>query len=784
MKTLLIQTLLLLFMFQPTLSQDIHWEVITNLNNAREIQVMGDTLFLATTGGLVSYSLSGENFRRITSEAGLSDHTFQAMTLSEKDMLILGTLYGSLTFYDWNSGMASEDFSLDGNEIVGLDAVGDTLWIATKSMVAVYLFDKEKNVFNFRDFFRNFNRNFDSFSDIHYFAGRIWVASNNGLFYAPGNFLRNNLKAAENWQIITDVDGLPGNDILSLTSWSDTLYIGTSTGLSKYNFQNFRNFGSTSMRNLLVRQDNLYMDNSRNIYRLSGSQFQEIYRTSINTINDFDFDESGNLWVSLEKKGLINPDTGEKIKFNSPIDNTMGNMTLNSRGELWLMSGIYNDQRGTGFSVLRSNGIWENYRYFSGWTATSNTQRAIEDTEGNMWIGSWNGGLIIITPQNKFYHFNNYSNPGKLWISSINRDDTLTVDPPDSVRHFLSYTFNAPDLLVVTDFEMDLARQCLWVMTPAVRSLEPLVCYQGTAFNASAFDSTTWEKTGFPDQLSLQGSPAAAIATDVFNNIWVGTDRQGVIYRQENNGTLNWFRFTESNNLKNNSSFAIAGDQDGYVWIGTPSGLNAYLNGNIFDFREEYQPIGLTINEIFVDSENNKWFATDRGLSLLLSRGSPFDPGSWRHFVPRRSDLVGSNIIKSNLPDQNIRSVYVDDNTGDVYASTIAGLAILRSNPFTTPLEKLETVKVGPTPLLVSEGRENYVYFRNLTANAELKILTATGRLVRTINLSNSTDFFGSFARWNCRNEEGRLVSSGVYVFLVTDEQGNSGSGKFMIIRE
>jgi hypothetical protein len=108
----------------------------------------------------------------------------------------------------------------------------------------------------------------------------------------------------------------------------------------------------------------------------------------------------------------------------------------------------------------------------------------------------------------------------------------------------------------------------------------------------------------------------------------------------------------------------------------------------------------------------------------------------------------------------------------------------MRSNPFTTPLKELSQVKVGPVPLQISDNELSYLYFRNLTGNSEVKILTSNGRLVRALNQKNSADFFGSFARWNGRNEEGRLVSSGVYVYLITDESGNSTSGKILIIRE
>ncbi len=765
-------------------ANDIHWEVVTNLNDALKIEVRSDTLFLATTGGFVLYSLKNNSFQKFTAENGLSDNTFQTLTISDKGITVLGTLYGVITFFDNRTGTFKEDFSLSGNEIVSMQTVADTLWIASKKMVAVYLFNNNKNIYEFRDFFTNFNRDFDIFNQIRYFAGRIWVASDNGLFHAPGNFLRNNLKSAENWKFMTTTEGLPNNSIQSLNSAADTLFIGTATGLSKYYAQNFHNFGSTIFKHIYRYQEQLYLDNSKIIYRLDNSQFTEIYSTTVNTINDFTFDSDGFLWVSFREKGLQNPANGKKIKFNGPIDNALGHMVLNSRGELWIASGIWMDQSGRGFSVRGADGKWTNYRFLGSWRSTSSTQRTFEDAEGNMWVGSWNGGMFIVTPQGKFYNFNNYQTEGQLWISSIAEDDTVTYGPPDSVRHFLGYTTNTPNLLVVTDFMLDEARQCIWIMTPAVSDEKTIVCYKGTSFSNAAFDSSAWDRISLSEHTTASGAPAAVITKDIFNNLWIGTDKNGVVAIRSNDGTTEWAQYTENNNLKNNSCFAIAGDQDGYVWLGTISGLNAYFNGTIYDFREDYQPIGLNINAIYVDSENNKWFATDRGLSLLLSRGSPWDAHSWRHFVPKSSDLVGYNIYPTNLPHQYIRSVFVDNYTGDVYCSTLGGLAILRGNPFTTPLEKLDKIKVGPNPFLISDGKDNYIYFRNLTANSELKILTATGRLVRSMDLKNSVDFLGSLARWNCRNAEGRLVSSGVYLYLITDENGNSSSGKFMIIRE
>jgi ligand-binding sensor domain-containing protein len=778
--------LMSLFLFaRITLPSDFNWEIMTNVNDAKKIISYNSNLYVATDGGLIQYAISEDTYDVFTTEKGITDHNFTTVTATDKDMLIMGTINGILTFYDLPKLSLKEDFSLSGNEIISINSAEDTLWIALKDMIAVYLFNSDKNAFEFRDFFPNFNRDFERFHQVYYFDRKIWAASNNGLFYAPSNFLKYNLKSAENWTILTSNDGLPSNTIHSLISIDDTLFIGTEVGISKYVNQTFFNSGTAPIRNINTYGNNLYAGNTSNIYRLKGSQFQTIYQTSSYNINDFTIGDSEELWIALNEKGIFNPVSNRKLRFNGPVDNVMGHLYLNSRGELWVSSGIFGDQRNQGFSVLSSDGNWQNFQYFGNWRYSSNNQDLTEDAEGNMWIGSWNGGLLILDPERNIYHFNNYQTDGQLWISSNVQDDTVDVQPPDSTRHLLSYTVNAPDLLVVNSFLPDFSRDCMWLITLAVRDEKPLVCYNGNAFSEAAYDSTSWIKYDIPDYLGISGAPTAAITKDIFGNLWIGTDRQGVLNVQfHEDGTTEWFKIDETDNLKNNSCFALAGDLDGYVWLGTLNGLNAYFNGNLFNFREDYQPVGLQINDIFVDSENNKWFATNEGVSLLLARGSPFDSNSWVHFVPRTSEIIRDNLYYTNLPSKDIRGIYVDEKTGDVYCSTTSGLAVLRSNPFTTPLKELSRLKVGPNPITISDAKANYVYFRNLTNNSEVKILTATGRLVRTINLGNSNDFFGSFARWDCRNQDGRLVSSGVYLFLITDEAGNSNSGKMMLIRE
>lgn len=781
--------LFLLMSFVTAASNNFHWEVVTNLNDAQEVIIIEDTLYAATTGGFIIYPLREGKPQIWNAQDNLTDHHFTALSLSEKNQMILGTKNGVVSFYHQDGKYFEENLSLQGNTIVSMQAVKDTLWIATEKSVAVFLYNPEKNRFEFRDNFTNFDWQFNDFRQIFYFNHKIWVGSNNGLFYAPGNFLHNNLKSSDTWTILTKTGGLPSNSIYSLNSREDTLLIGNANGLTKYVDQQFITFntglGYRPIHHIQVSGSKLYMDNGRTIFLFQNSQFAKIAKIEPQTINDFALDGNGTPWVAIKEEGIRNTETNQRIWFNRPVSNITGRILLDSQGRIWRTSSMVKFLTPEGFSVFQTDETWKNFRHLSPWKPTSTAQTIMEDTEGNIWIGSWNGGLLIIDPQFNFYHINNYTTNGKVWVSSPTQDDTLVFSPPDSVRHLLSYTLDDQDLLVVTDMMVDKSRNSLWLLVFHIQSRKSIIKYNGTAFSEQVYNKANWSRIAFPDKFSFDRADATTLTLDIFNNLWIGTEEHGVVRMQvKSPGDTAWLRLGESDNLKSDLVLDVAGDQDGYVWIGTATGLNAYLNGQLYDFRGDYQPIGLRINEIYVDEENNKWFATDKGVSLLKASGSPWSPDSWVHFVPENSEFFGSNIYHTNLPAEEVRGITVDENTGDVYCGTTAGMAIMRSNPFTTPLEELNRVTVGPVPLIIGNNQNSFLYFRNLTGNSQIKILTANGRLVKTLDSSKRNQVLGSFAQWNGTNDEGELVNTGVYLYLVTDEAGNAASGKFVVIRK
>jgi hypothetical protein len=96
---------------------------------------------------------------------------------------------------------------------------------------------------------------------------------------------------------------------------------------------------------------------------------------------------------------------------------------------------------------------------------------------------------------------------------------------------------------------------------------------------------------------------------------------------------------------------------------------------------------------------------------------------------------------------------------------------------FTIATSDLSSVKVHPSPWRRDLHTGHDITFDGLPANSTIKIFTVSGRWVTTISNASGQ------ANWNLRNGDGDMVASGLYIYLVTDSQGNKAHGKFGIIR-
>ncbi|MCB4792802.1 MAG: T9SS type A sorting domain-containing protein [Elusimicrobia bacterium] len=99
------------------------------------------------------------------------------------------------------------------------------------------------------------------------------------------------------------------------------------------------------------------------------------------------------------------------------------------------------------------------------------------------------------------------------------------------------------------------------------------------------------------------------------------------------------------------------------------------------------------------------------------------------------------------------------------------------------PTTDLNSVFVYPNPLKPGSGGlfdASTITFKKLTHKVTIKIYTYNGMLVKTINKNDATvDYY----QWDTIDENGAKVSSGIYIYLITNANGEKAKGKFGIIR-
>jgi hypothetical protein len=85
-------------------------------------------------------------------------------------------------------------------------------------------------------------------------------------------------------------------------------------------------------------------------------------------------------------------------------------------------------------------------------------------------------------------------------------------------------------------------------------------------------------------------------------------------------------------------------------------------------------------------------------------------------------------------------------------------------------------LKVYPNPLILSEGGQ-ITFSVGAAAGGEIKIYTISGKLVKKLEIGAGETF------WSGENKEGETIAQGIYIYVLTDEAGNSRTGKLNIVR-
>lgn len=760
------------------------WQTHTSLREVVDLTATDDAIWVATTGGIYSYTIASGEISRFTTTEGLSGLNIRALQHEPTTGAIwVGYNDGTLDRIDVQSRVITAFLDIPrasqfpDRDIRNLAITGDTLIVATG--FGVVLFDTHQG--EVLETFSRFGADISigPVSDIAVtsFPGgpkQIWLAisSENVRAVAFAPLDAPNLQDPASWQ--TEPIANERFALSSIAGFNGRIYVGTESGLFVRNGAEYTLLDITGdpVEALIPLEDRLVGVERFRLIAIEGSgAARGIASGGLIDVRSLVQGADGNVWIGDFTEGLsaaepltagANTLTFVREPFfpSGPFDGQFAELTFDQSGNLWL-GGIRGTNRG--FYKLGTDGVWTNYtkRFFEVLQGRPTRFEFVHaDAQGNVWAGSFGGGLVQVTPSEELKFFDT-------------RNSSLQEPPSESNTGFTIVKGIASE-----------SDGTLWVVNTG--SPRPL--------NLRLLDNS-W--TSFPGAAGA-GLSYERIFVDSFDQKWIVTVSLANLDRREgllildtgsdisdpSDDEARYFSETGSNGqgLPSTTVNSIAEDKAGRVWIGTDQGLAYFVNTGIVAQDPNAIPIwpirssrqqgesqflffGLKVNAVTVDPANNLWVGTDIGAFYVEEGDLGFDA------------VLQLTQDNSPLLSDVVRSIAVDDRTGEVYFSTDVGLISLKGDAIAAAEEK-QDLRVYPNPVRIEEGAEPEIFIEGLLDETEVRILTASGTLVASLSAR------GGRVRWDGRDRTNRLVPSGMYLVAAVDQNGGGAAyGKVAIIR-
>lgn len=317
-----------------------------------------------------------------------------------------------------------------------------------------------------------------------------------------------------------------------------------------------------------------------------------------------------------------------------------------------------------------------------------------------------------------------YAPNGTLWIAnSIAKSASLfALDGQDWTSHHHSELMNTEGYSFARMFDMvyDDSRSVLWIGSNDWRKLA-LTLYDPSTDQVTLFDSFVNQ-----DGTSFTPEYVKCPARDDEGNIWVATAAGPFCL----------------------SASVIDSGGDYFTQVKVPRNDGTNYADYLLD--------GQSITSIAIDGADRKWFGTESNGVYLISADNMTQV---EHFTAENSPLL----------DNNIESIAIDTDNGEVFFGTAKGLCSYMSG-VTRYAEEMSKDNVYAYPNPVRPDYSGKITIVGLTSDADVKIVTVNGTLV---NEGRST---GGTYSWDGCDTRGRRVASGVYMVQTATSDGKKGT--------
>lgn len=488
------------------------------------------------------------------------------------------------------------------------------------------------------------------------------------------------------------------------------IWVGTEDGLNKYDGYTFDIYkfdptDSTTLSNNIVRcifedkQNELWIgtDNGLNKFNPSNGSFTRYQNITANSstlssniITSITQDNKNEIWIGTNN-GLNKLDLGSEIfsSFHS-VDGNTNSLSSNFISAVY----FFNNKLWVGTA---SNGLNQfDIETHLSKRISSSSQSALSDNEvscissdkkGNLWVGTLNGGVNIISSNGKISRFNmsnglssnsvftiHEDNFGTMWLGTFGGGlDALNL-LTNKITNYHRESQNSESISSNKIYHLfEDKAGTIWISTA-----------NGLSFYNRTIAKFTTLKINDNDDAASNNS-IFSICEDKQGNVWTGSLGSGlnVFSRNENRFVNEKFPSLSNPLLRFSNVFSITVDKNDIVWIGTSDGLLSYnkTNGSIAEYKTSNG--GLSNNYVrcvIEDKSGQLWIGTHGGGIDKLNK----DSGKSKIY----KKINGDN---SSLSSDVVVSIY-EDKKGQLWIATYGGGLCL----FDQKTEKFTTFKNNP----------------------------------------------------------------------------------------
>jgi ligand-binding sensor domain-containing protein/serine phosphatase RsbU (regulator of sigma subunit) len=538
-------------------------------------------------------------------------------------------------------------------------------------------------------------------------------------------------------------EGLSSSKVYSIIQdRKDHIWLGTESGVSMFNGSGFKNFstnnGLASGGVRSIFEDSLgrvwFGHLNGGISLFDGKSIRKIKIDSINIESDItsirQFDNY--LWLATSANGAIRvnfPDDkdtiiiGKQYKGKEGLSDQVNNIYIDRSNNMYCLTGVgikrynsdekrfetfspagltkywliitmFEDSKGNYWYGTYNGGLYKHTKASDKWIVYDKRDGLsknwisfiTEDYRGNIWVGTWGGGITLFSDE-KMFVFDDKNGLKALYVENIIQDREKNMLIAD---YYTGFSIYKGDHFLTYSSEKYIPDNNVWAVAE-----DGLGRYWfGTNGGISIYDPSGRDKNMvkfYNEAKNTIGNKIRFIKPDKDGNIWIGTDGSGIykydiktnkfIFNTTINGYLSTLKIIK----------ALEVDKNNNLWIGDLDRLNRW-NINKEEITTFTQSNGLAGNEItslFCDSKGIVWIGSD-----VKSGLTKFDPVTNKFTIIK----IGEGVIPKTI---------TETSDGSLWLGTTGGLIELKGDSIIQNIKEGTGLLSNNIKLLLSDGGDH-----------------------------------------------------------------------------